>query len=182
MKKFLSFIVALSLFAVCSPAHALQNWGENDLNRALKQVFNTNSVQTTDSGSQIAGVNATGDLNMQTYLIANGRYGSTAFTMPSSSTGGLVSSIPYAMIIKNIGGAGVDLTPGLTLVDGLPGQVLEIIINGVGSGTCQFLVTPTHKTGYTSLTFTATKQIALLEFDSTLGWMLLSYTGVTVNL
>lgn len=127
----------------------------------------------------------TGNAQIQTSLLANGAYApagvGASITLNSSSTGLGGSSVPYKLIIKNIGGAGVDLTPGSILPNGLPGQTLFINISGVGSGTCQWLLTPTTKTGYTSITFTATKQFAILNYDATLGWVL-GGTNATVNL
>ncbi len=121
----------------------------------------------------------------QTSLYANGRYSpagtSNAITLISSSTGLGGSSVPYTYIIKDIGGAGVDLTPGSILPDGIGGQEISILISGVGSGTCQWKLTPTHTTGFTSITFTASKQTAVLLFDTTLGWVIKSCGG-TINL
>lgn len=62
----------------------------------------------------------------------------------------------------------------LTLADGSPGQI-KIIIHGVDGGSG--VLTPTTKTGYTTITFTAVGESAMLQFVTTRGWIIISLRG-----
>lgn len=65
----------------------------------------------------------------------------------------------------------------LTLANGTNGQMLAIVmvVDG-GDGT----LTPTTKTGYSTITFTAVGNSVLLQYFTTLGWMIISNNGATV--
>ena len=65
----------------------------------------------------------------------------------------------------------------LTLGDGTNGQIKTIVhvVDG-GSG----ILTPTTKTGYTTITFTAAGDSATLMFLTTRGWIIIGTRGVTV--
>lgn len=65
----------------------------------------------------------------------------------------------------------------LTLADGTNGQYKTIImvVDG-GNGT----LTPTTKTGFSTITFTAVGNAVQLQFLSTYGWMITSNYGCTV--
>ncbi len=123
----------------------------------------------------------TGNLTFQTTLFANGRVaGASASSISSSSTFMSAASIAYAIILKAVGGNGVDNSPGSILPDGVPGQELVILVNKLVSGG-SWLLTPTHKTGFNTLSFTAVgSQAELLFVDSTIGWVLKSHSNVTV--
>jgi hypothetical protein len=62
----------------------------------------------------------------------------------------------------------------LTLADGYPGQ-LKTIIHGVDGGSG--ILTPTTKTGYTTITFTNVGESATLQFLTTRGWIIISLRG-----
>lgn len=96
----------------------------------------------------------------------------------SMATNELAVSTSYALVRKAIAGDAA-FSAG-TLANATPGKILTIFITSVsGSGT--FVLTPTTKTGFTTLTFDAAKdQATLLFVDSTTGWILLSQTSVTV--
>ena len=65
----------------------------------------------------------------------------------------------------------------LTLANGANGQLLTIImvVDG-GDGT----LTPTTKTGYTTITFNDAGDAVTLQFMTTVGWMIVSNYGTTV--
>jgi hypothetical protein len=65
----------------------------------------------------------------------------------------------------------------LTLANGTNGQLLTIImvVDG-GDGT----LTPTTKTGYTTITFNDVGDAVTLQFMTTVGWMVVSNYGTTV--
>lgn len=65
----------------------------------------------------------------------------------------------------------------LTLADGLNGQLKRIVmIADGGDGT----LTPTTKTGYSTITFNDVGDSVTLQFYTTQGWMILSNYGATV--
>lgn len=69
-----------------------------------------------------------------------------------------------------------------TLADGIPGMMLTIFITTVdGAGT--FIVTPSRKTGFTTVTFDAAKDsVTLLYIDDMVGWILIAQNSVTVGI
>lgn len=65
----------------------------------------------------------------------------------------------------------------LTLLDGTDGQLKEItMLTDGGDGT----LTPTTKTGYTTITFNDVGDSVLLRFRTTKGWMIRSNYGCTI--
>lgn len=65
----------------------------------------------------------------------------------------------------------------LTLADGADGQIK--IVEHVSAGGTGIL-TPTTKTGYTSVTFTNAGDTVTLMFNATVGWFVLASRGVTI--
>jgi len=65
----------------------------------------------------------------------------------------------------------------LTLANGADGQLLTIVmvVDG-GDGT----LTPTTKTGYTTITFGDVGDSVTLQYLTTVGWMLVSNVGATI--
>lgn len=180
MKKRFIFIIALFLLAVSTPSYALVNWGESDLYQQLKRVFN-NSSANTDTPSQISGFTATNDVTFRTSLIAAGRVNG-ASTVASSSTNLLPANLPYVLLRKFVsGGGGLDTTPGTTLQNGTIGQVLVLQIAGLMAGGT-WVLTPTTKTGFTSITFdTKGDTVTLLYVDNTIGWIVVANGGAVIN-
>ena len=65
----------------------------------------------------------------------------------------------------------------LTLANGANGQILSIVmVADGGDGT----LTPTTKTGFTTITFGDVGDSVTLQYFTTLGWMILSNNGATV--
>lgn len=117
--------------------------------------------------------------------------GTTTFSGPVVSDNGFVGNLTGVNIgtVTAISGAGavpvtastVRLTTtganALTLTDGTNGQLLTIVmaVDG-GDGT----LTPTTKTGYSTITFNDVGDAVVLQFFTTLGWMIVSNYGTTV--
>lgn len=108
----------------------------------------------------------------------------------NTSTGATSIGGPLVVSTQALSGAGaVNITTvttrftsngsanALTLADGVNGQVKNIIhvVDG-GSG----VLTPTTKTGYSTITFTNAGDSAVLEFVTTQGWMVVSLNGATI--
>jgi len=92
---------------------------------------------------------------------------------------------------QNLSGSGaVNLTSGttkittaagaaaLTLANGTDGQIkmLVMVVDGGGNAT----LTPTTATGFTTLTFGDAGDSVILQYFTTLGWMLIANNGVVV--
>lgn len=90
----------------------------------------------------------------------------------SNTVAGGTLAIPVTrrVVLKTTGGV-----EALTLADGLPGQKLTIILaTDGGDGT----LTPTTKTGFSTIVFADAGDRADLEFvDATRGWILTGYSG-----
>ncbi len=98
----------------------------------------------------------------------------------SLTTAQLAIPVSYCYVRKAV--ANDDAYLAGTLANGTKGQLLTIFIT-VNSGSKNFVITPTTKTGFTTLTFDAEKdQATLLYIDDTTGWVLLSSTSVTVGI
>ena len=92
----------------------------------------------------------------------------------TSAADSLAIPVTHAYVSKTTGGD----AEALTLANGTPGQVLVIHLttDGGGDGT----LTPTTKTGFTTIVFAdAGDQAVLLYVDDTIGWILLAYKGLT---
>lgn len=83
-------------------------------------------------------------------------------------------AIPITAATVRLTTTGAD---ALTLANGTNGQVLCIVmvVDG-GDGT----LTPTTKTGYSTITFNDVGDAVILQYFTTLGWMILANYGATV--
>lgn len=111
--------------------------------------------------------------NMIAAGVANG--GATSMT-----TSTLAVPIGYGYIRKAIS-SDPAFSAG-TMANGTPGQLLTLhITERQGSGT--FVLTPTTKTGFASITFDAVGEIATFWYvDDTTGWVLFGNTNATITL
>lgn len=107
-----------------------------------------------------------------------------------ASTGTTTFPGPIVENTQSLSGAGaVNVTTGvtkltttgssqaLTMADGVNGQ-LKSIVHEVDGGSA--ILTPTTKTGFSTITFTAVGDSATLVFVTTRGWMILAVNGATV--
>ncbi|MGV3664278.1 MAG: hypothetical protein ACO1TE_29165 [Prosthecobacter sp.] len=90
----------------------------------------------------------------------------------ATTKAGAVLAVPITRRVVTMTTGGAE---SLTLADGLPGQSLTVILGtDGGDGT----LTPTTKTGFTSITFADARDIAELEFvDATTGWVIKGLSG-----
>ena len=90
-------------------------------------------------------------------------------SVDARSGAGAVSVTATSTKFTSTGGA-----QALTLADGVEGQIKRIVhvVDG-GSG----VLTPTTKTGFTTITFTNVGDSATLQFFTTRGWMIVSLNG-----
>lgn len=121
---------------------------------------------------------------ISTSLLNNGRVAAATLSLASSSTVLTDSSLPYSVILKNVGGGGgLDSTGiGTTFPNGVTnGQSISVIITGLQSGG-SWVVTPTTKTGFSSIAFDTKGDTAtFLWVDSTIGWIISSNGGAVIT-
>jgi hypothetical protein len=67
----------------------------------------------------------------------------------------------------------------LTLANGTAGQILNLVMTVDGGGDAT--LTPTTKTGFSTIVFGDVGDSVILQYFTTLGWMVLSNNGATVN-
>ena len=67
----------------------------------------------------------------------------------------------------------------LTLANGTAGQLLTLVMTVDGGGDAT--LTPTTKTGFTTIVFGDVGDAVVLQYFTTLGWMVVSNNGATVN-
>tara|TARA_B100001123_G_scaffold50596_1_gene52173 strand:+ start:6651 stop:7031 length:381 start_codon:yes stop_codon:yes gene_type:complete len=92
---------------------------------------------------------------------------------PGSTTGSGAGAVPitHAYVAMTAGG-----TVAWTIADGLPGQVLQIYSVDANTGT----LTPDTSTGWATIVFTDIGDRAVLQYiDDTIGWIILSLSGVS---
>ena len=125
--------------------------------------------------------------------------GSTTFSGPVTSTNGFVGNVTgdvtgaisgtlVTSYVSKSGAGAIPITAAsvrltttganaLTLANGTNGQILSIVmIADGGDGT----LTPTTKTGYSTITFNDVGDSVMLQYFPTQGWMILSNNGCTV--
>ena len=110
-------------------------------------------------------------------------------TGATTLTGNLTSNVALISTPQALTGAGaVNVTTlttavtttapaqALTLANGTNGQIKTIVHQALsGGGT--WVLTPTTKTGYTTITSTAVGETCTLQFFTTIGWCILSLRG-----
>jgi len=155
MKKILLLIVAMVFVfsSACYGAPNPNNWGNTDTNPLLAK-------------------------NMPYYMthlgVANDGVSQGVSQMCSTST-----AVPTDVIIaqKYIGAA----AQAGTLANGVPGQILYILIDTCEAGA-SFVLTPTTKWGFSTLTFNAAKDSATLFYvNDYYGWLLIGSNSVTIG-
>ena len=125
-------------------------------------VTSTNGFIGNVTGNTTGNItgNVTGDLTGRVFGTIGARSGAGAVPLTSS--------------VVRLTTTGAD---ALTLANGTNGQILTIVmvVDG-GDGT----LTPTTKTGFSTITFDAVGNSVTLQYFTTLGWMIVSNYGGTV--
>lgn len=151
--------------------------GGTDLKRW--SIRASSSTTTTNSFLQIQ---SRTDANSFTKtLIATDREGNVTTGGNISPAGAVIGSV------QSLSGAGAvnvtqlttELTStgalqAITLADGTAGQI-KTIVHGVDGGS--MVLTPTTKTGYTTITFTNAGDAVTLQFFTTRGWIIIGIFG-----
>lgn len=116
-------------------------------------------------------------LDPSLFAVGTGQGGSVSAV---SST--VAVSVTAAIVRKVLDTDGNALFTAGTMANGQPGQILTIFAVGgsPGGGTTgnNYTITPTTKTGFTSVKLSATKDsVTFLYVNDTVGWIILSYAG-----
>lgn len=99
----------------------------------------------------------------------------TGRVIGTSTTRSGAGAVPITAATVRLTTTGTD---ALTLANGANGQLLTVVmVADGGDGT----LTPTTKTGFASITFTAVGNAVTLQYFTTLGWMIVANYGATVT-
>jgi hypothetical protein len=155
MKKLITAVIILILLpSLCFGSVGLKRYG--------------NDIGATD----VIDIGDAGDFDGSTLTLGFTSIAGTS-TMVSGSLGVPVTVKTVTKVI------GVGGNPAGTLADGTVGQVLSITVTNAGSA--RYVLTPTTKTGFTTLTFDSTGDVAILQFvNPTIGWVLIRSFGIVV--
>lgn len=166
MKK-LSAILIMLLLLVVSPSFAAVGVKVDGVN-----VETATDLGFIDAGSTISSDGSTTTINLLMSGLTNG----DATTMTTNDT---AVSVAYGLVQKAIGT--YVSYPG-TMANSTPGKIVTIIATErQGSGT--FVLTPTTRTGFNTITFDAVgDSVSLLYLNSTNGWIVIGGSGVVVAL
>lgn len=93
-------------------------------------------------------------------------------TVQRLSGAGAVNLTTLTTALTTTGGS-----EALTLADGVDGQI-KTIVHDVDGGSA--ILTPTTKTGFSTMTFTNAGDTITLQFFTTRGWMIIGNRGGTV--
>lgn len=117
----------------------------------------------------------------------NGFIGNTTGNITGNATGDLTGRVIGTVATRSGAGA-VPITAAavrlsttganaLTLANGVNGQILAIVmVADSGDGT----LTPATKTGYNTITFDDIGDAIVLQYFTTIGWMIISNYGCTL--
>lgn len=120
----------------------------------------------------------------------NGFIGNTTGTITGNVTGN-VTGIHIGTVATRAGAGAVPLTAStvqitttgaaaaLTLANGTAGQLLTLVMTADGGGDAT--LTPTTETGFSTIVFGDLGDSVTLQYFTTLGWMIVSNVGATVN-
>ncbi len=107
----------------------------------------------------------------------NATFAGTIISTTDTRTGAGAVSVTK-LTTKYVTGGAAD---ALTLANGADGQPKTIICDVITTGGDTGILTPTTKTGYTAITFSAAGQSAALQYVTTRGWMIISLRGAVAT-
>ncbi len=114
------------------------------------------------------------------YAISTGtglvQFGGPVVLTPNPMTGAGAVSIATGTTAYTTAG----VADALTLANGVAGQIKTIVLDVLTSGGHTAILTPTTKTGFTTVTFAVAGDTVTLQYFTTRGWMVLSSKGAVV--
>lgn len=131
----------------------------------VSPVISTGLTASGSAANTFAGSTGTFLTSTGLTTVSGGLIGSTA----ALSGAGAVGLTTVTTKLTTTGAS-----QALTLANGTDGQI-KTIIHDVDGGSA--ILTPTTKTGYTTITFTAVGETATLQYATTRGWFILALNG-----
>lgn len=131
--------------------------------------FNTQKAATFESTVDITGV-----VTMASTLAVTGAITATGGLIGGVQTLAAAGAVNLTTLITRIDSAGAI---ALTLADGTNGQVKHIVMGTDGGDAT---LTPTTKTGYSTITFNDAGDGVTLVFITTKGWIVAGNNGATL--
>ena len=131
------------------------------------------------TSSAIGGVTGLGSGVATALAINTGSTGAVALvdgvlgTVQSLSGAGAVNTTTLSTEVTSTG-----VADALSLANGTAGQI-KIIVHGVDGGSA--VLTPTTKTGFSTITFTNVGESVTLQYFTTRGWMIVSLYGAVAG-
>lgn len=172
MKKLLLSLAVLFALLSCSVSFA--NVGVRLNGTFVGTATDINFVCGTGTNGSVTSDGSIYNVGCSSSLAAAGIANGGAVSMATSDT---AVSTSYSLVRKAINLAAGGVAQTGTLANGIPGQVLTILITSVGASG-QWTLTPTTTTGFTTLKFTAQNdQAVLLYVSDTVGWIPLGIDG-----
>jgi hypothetical protein len=124
-------------------------------------------------------------------ISTNGFVGNITGDVTGNVTGNVTGRVVGTVFPLGVGGGAIPITSGtvqistgagaaaFTLANGTVGQFLTLVmvIDGGGDGT----LTPTTKTGFSTIVFDAAGDAVTLQYFTALGWMVVANSGATIN-
>ncbi len=144
----------------------LTSSGANTLSGDTSVAANKNLSMASGTGNFDASA-ASGTFKTTTGAMTLG--GGLAVSTQALSGAGAVNTTTVCTKLTTTGGS-----QALTLADGANGQI-KIIVHDVDGGSA--ILTPTTKSGFSTITFTNLGDTATLIFVTTRGWMILALNG-----
>lgn len=133
------------------------------------QGFNTNKAATFGSTLDV-----TGAATFASTLSVTGAITTTGGLIGGVQTLAAAGAVNLTTLVTRIDSAGAI---ALTLADGTNGQV-KIIVMGTDGGDAT--LTPTTKTGYSTITFNDAGDGVIVTFITTKGWIVAANNGATL--
>lgn len=176
MRKIISLTVSLIL-ALSVPSFASMGIRTNGTPTGAANDLNLVNASSTTTTWLNFGTLSIPELDPNLFAAGTGQGGSVSEV---SSTVAVSTSAAFIRKVLPTNGDAA-FTAG-TLANGYPGQILTIFAAGGspggGSTGNNYTITPTTKTGFTSVKLTATKDtVTFLYVNDTVGWVIIAYAG-----
>jgi hypothetical protein len=189
---FKALILMIAMVFMTSLSFAAVGVRNNDTTVTKSQTVGTSATQATDlnflngvtvttDGSvvNVDPTTSTGNYTFQTNLIAEGSYAAST-QVASSSTNLAPANLPWAYIYKNVGSNGGPDNAGVgtQLPNGVPGQVITLVVVSGMTNSATWVVTPNTSLEFQKATFSHKGDcLTLLYVNNTIGWVIQSSSG-----
>lgn len=147
---------------------------ENQNPAVMANGFNTTKAITTTSTLSVTGATSTGAQTITGDMSVSGASTLTGGLIGGVQTLAAAGAVNLTTLVTRIDSAGAI---ALTLADGTNGQVKHIVMGTDGGDAT---LTPTTKTGYSTITFNDAGDGVTLVYITTKGWICAGNNGATL--